>query len=176
MFISHVEVLYIYTFIFSLCFLHSGTAKRLIKIWKAKGYLTPDNLKTIQRIVDSAEVPSDVGKLPGIIDNFSFDGFTADELKNFFLMFATYTLHDILPQRDFQCLQKFVIACTYICNRVLTDNDIIVADNLLMQFCNSFENLYGKESITPNMHLHGHLKECMLDYGPVFSFWLFSSA
>ena len=44
-----------------------------------------------------------------------------------------------------------------------------------MQFCNSFENLYGKESITPNMHLDGHLKECMLlDYGPVYSFWLFS--
>ena len=89
-------------------------------------------------------------------------------------MFATYTLHDILPQRDFQCFQKFVIDCTFICNRVLTNNDIILADNLLMQLCNSFENLYGNESITPNMHLHGHLKECMLDYGPVYSFWLFS--
>ena len=90
-------------------------------------------------------------------------------------MFSTYTLLDILPQHDFQCLRKFVIACTYICNSVLTDKDIIVTDNLLMQFCNSFENLYGKESITPNMHLDGHLKECMLlDYGPVYSFWLFS--
>ena len=43
-----------------------------------------------------------------------------------------------------------------------------------MQFCNSFENLYGKDSITPNMQLHGHLKECMFDYGPIYSFWLFS--
>ena len=24
------------------------------------------------------------------------------------------------------------------------------------------------------MHLHLHLKECMLDYGPVYSFWCFS--
>ena len=79
-----------YTLIFSFSFLHSGAAKRLIKTWKAKGYLTPDNLKTIQRIVDSAEVPSDVAKLLGIIDNFSFDGFTADEIKIFFLMFATF--------------------------------------------------------------------------------------
>ena len=25
-----------------------------------------------------------------------------------------------------------------------------------------------------NMHLHGHLKECILDFGPVYTFWLFS--
>lgn len=24
------------------------------------------------------------------------------------------------------------------------------------------------------MHLHGHFKDCILDYGPVFSFWCFS--
>ena len=26
----------------------------------------------------------------------------------------------------------------------------------------------------PNMHLHGHLKQCLLDYGPVHNFWLFA--
>ena len=78
-FISHIEVLYIYNFIFSLCFLYSGTAKGLLETCKAKGYSTPDNLKTIQRIVDSAVVPSDVGKLLGIIDNLSFDSFTTDK-------------------------------------------------------------------------------------------------
>ena len=24
------------------------------------------------------------------------------------------------------------------------------------------------------MHLHGHLKECVLDYGPIYNFWCFS--
>ena len=33
-----------------------------------------------------------------------------------------------------------------------------------------FEQLYGKD----NLHLHGHLRECVLDYGPAYSFWLFS--
>lgn len=27
---------------------------------------------------------------------------------------------------------------------------------------------------TPNMHLHLHLKESLLDYGPIYAFWLFS--
>ena len=34
--------------------------------------------------------------------------------------------------------------------------------------------MYGPSIITPNMHLHGHLKECLEDYGPVYNFWLFS--
>ena len=28
--------------------------------------------------------------------------------------------------------------------------------------------------MTPNMHLHGHLTECIQDYGPTFGFWLYS--
>ena len=28
--------------------------------------------------------------------------------------------------------------------------------------------------MTPNMHLHCHLKECVIDCGPVHVFWFFS--
>ena len=45
---------------------------------------------------------------------------------------------------------------------------------VLMHFCRRFGQLYGKEAITPNMHLHAHLRECIQDYGPIYSFWLFS--
>ena len=45
---------------------------------------------------------------------------------------------------------------------------------MLLQFCQKFERLYGKSKVKPNMHLHGHLKECVLDYGPVYNFWCFS--
>lgn len=34
--------------------------------------------------------------------------------------------------------------------------------------------MYGKDAVTPNMHMHGHLKEILLDYGPVQEFWCFS--
>ena len=33
--------------------------------------------------------------------------------------------------------------------------------------------LYGKEKVTPNMHLHLHLKDCLLDFGHIYSFWHF---
>ena len=41
-------------------------------------------------------------------------------------------------------------------------------------FCTTFETLYGEQYVTPNMHMHGHLISTLLDYGPVYSFWLLS--
>lgn len=43
-----------------------------------------------------------------------------------------------------------------------------------MEFLSTFERLYGKEFCTINLHLHAHLSECILQYGPVYSFWLFA--
>ena len=52
--------------------------------------------------------------------------------------------------------------------------DVGPAHSLLTQFCKEFERLYGCAKVTPNMHLHMHLADCILDYEPVHSFWLFS--
>ena len=49
------------------------------------------------------------------------------------------------------------------------------ADMLFVTFGERFECLYGKKAVTPNMHLHSHLKECIIDCGPVHAFWWFSS-
>lgn len=61
-----------------------------------------------------------------------------------------------------------------ICRRQIQLQEVNKADELLMEFLDCFEKLYGKEFCTMNLHLHAHLKACILDYGPVYSFWLFS--
>ena len=67
-----------------------------------------------------------------------------------------------------------MLACQYLYWRIISKRDVTVADTLLQQFCLSFENLYDKDRVTPNIYLHCHLKECIIDFGPVYSFWLFS--
>ena len=57
------------------------------------------------------------------------------------------------------------------CRQELTDEDISLADTLLLHFCKRAEHLYGKDAI---IHMHCHLREVLLDYGPVQEFWLFS--
>ena len=41
------------------------------------------------------------------------------------------------------------------------------------QFCKEFEQLYGENACTPNMHLHLHLRNCLEDYGPLHAFWCY---
>ena len=36
------------------------------------------------------------------------------------------------------------------------------------------EQNYGRDKITPNLHLSLHLSECSYDYGPLYAFWCFS--
>ena len=44
---------------------------------------------------------------------------------------------------------------------------------LLVALCNEFANLYGKEHCTPNMHMACHIRDSMIDYGPLAAFWAF---
>lgn len=145
----------------------------MIKIWKEKGYLDHQTFPVLQMRVDSAVVSSDVGKLPTKLES-GFDGFTADELKNWTLIYSIYALKGIIPKADLECWRLFVIACTYLCVRVITLEDIKLADIFLIRFCRRFQRIYTSERVTPNIHLHGHLKECIIEFGPVYSFWLFS--
>lgn len=89
-------------------------------------------------------------------------------------MFSVYALKGLLPNDHFDCWRKFVLACKILCSRSLTTNHVKVAHLLLISFCESVERAFGNEVITPNMHLHAHLDNCMYDFGPVYAFWLFS--
>ena len=61
-----------------------------------------------------------------------------------------------------------------ICQLVITNEDIQHAHETLLQFCREFQNLYGKDCCTPNMHMACHLQDNLRDYGPLAAFWAFS--
>lgn len=82
---------------------------------------------------------------------------------------------NILPSNDLELWHNFVLACSYLCSSVITDAEAMLAHSYLLQFCKGFQGLYGKEMVTPNMHLHTHPLNCVLDFGPVYAFQLLSS-
>lgn len=75
--------------------------------------------------------------------------------------------------QHYDCWLLFVKAAYLLCQRSITLQEVNQADEYLMEFCDTFENLYGKHHLNINLHLHGHLKDCVLDFGPVYAFWLF---
>ena len=154
--------------------LYLGSAKLILKkVWIDKGIIDSKTMNLIQDRVNSISTPHYVGRIPHKIIS-SFSGFTADQFKNWTNLFSIMALHDILPNDHMKCWQYFVQASRILCQMSLTAAQIHLADAFLLQFCCKVETLYGKTVITPNMHLHCHLKQSLLDYGPMHNFWLFS--
>ena len=150
-----------------------GTAKRMIKIWIQQDILTRSAMTTMQGTIDSMTVPTEVGRIPGKVE-FGFDHFTADQFKNWVIFYSIPCLYGILSTDKLESWRHFVLACRILCQHSLTLEQIALADAHLLKFCNQTEHLYGQPVITPNMHMHCHLRNCLLDYGPVYSFWCFS--
>ena len=88
--------------------------------------------------------------------------------------FSIYALYDILPKPDLELWRQFVLVCSFICSPVISEARALLARSYLLNFCKGLEQLHSKHRVTPNMHLHTHLIDCILDYGPVYAFWLFS--
>lgn len=150
-----------------------GTAKHMLSVWKELNFFTSEQFELIQQKVDSFHTPVDVGRIPTKISS-GFSGFSADQWRNWTLLYSQFSLKDILHHSHFNCWMLFVQACRLLCSRSITARQIEDADKLLNEFCTMFENLYGKKYCNINLHLHGHLRECLTDFGPVYAFWLFA--
>ena len=148
-----------------------GTAKHVMSIWKSRGVLKNSDFEVMEETVSCIITPNDVGRLPLKIDS-SLAGFSADQWKNWVTVFSPVALKDLLPASDLQCWLLFVRACCLLGSRIISVEVINQADSFLTEFCKQFLILYGNAACTPNLHLH--LKQCLLDYGPVHGFWCYS--
>ena len=119
------------------------------------------------------DVPSSIGRLPINLSS-NYGGFKASQWQTWIIVYSPVVLKDLIPADHLQCWLLFVRACTILSQRILKVSNVYTADLFLVQFCRKFEVLYGSENCTPNLHLHLHLKDCILDYGPGHTFWCFS--
>lgn len=149
-----------------------GTPKHAVKMWIKKQLLTQQDLLLIQQRSELLSFPHDIGRIPCKIAS-GFSGFTADQWRVWTTISSPIVLKGILPNNDLSCWLLFVNACRLLMTRIITVDNIAQADEYLTLFCKKFESLYGKAACTPNQHLHMHLKDCFLDYGPSHGFWCF---
>lgn len=150
-----------------------GTGKHMLSVWMKHDLISKVHFETIQHFVDSINVPRDIGRIPTKISS-GFSGFKADQFRTWITIYSIPALFNILPREHLECWRHFVLACRILCKQSLSRHDVDLAHVLLMSFCRRVERVYGESSITPNMHLHAHLKEVLLDFGPAQEFWLFS--
>ena len=136
------------------------------------GLLNQENFSLIQSRIDELNIPYGVGRIPYKIGS-NFSGLTANQWMNWTNLFLLYALQDILSPLDLHGWSLFVQVSTLFRQYLLSVDDLTRADEKIMEFLKLFESHYGKECCTPNMHLHAHIKECILDFGPISAFLTF---
>ena len=149
-----------------------GSAKTFVKFW-VQNSSAPGDLTSIQKKVDSFCTPSGLGRLPCKVEN-GFANFKAEQWKNWILIYSIVCFKSMLSASQYSMWLVFVQACSLLCSGAITFDGIILSDRLINENCCLFQEEFGKESCYPNLHLRCHLKDCLLDYGPATSFWLFS--
>ena len=132
-----------------------GSAKTFFSLLK-QDRLSSLDFASLQAAVDNFVVPAGIGRLPCKVES----GFT--------------NLKPVLDSKKYSSLWVlFAQACSLMCSRAITHSAIELADQLIIQYCRRFEGKFGRNKCYPNLHLHCHLKDCLLNYGPAMAFWLF---
>ncbi|OAD70077.1 hypothetical protein PHYBLDRAFT_171470 [Phycomyces blakesleeanus NRRL 1555(-)] len=150
--------------------LYLGTAKRMIQIWRKCNYINEKNQLTMQELANGIVVPCGYARITKkIADGFSF--MKADKWKLWCVIYSPFVLKHVLPAKNLENWILFVDACRLLTKPSIIDKEIDEAHSKLQLFCTRFQTLYGKSAMTPNMHLHLHLGECVHDFGPIYAFY-----
>ena len=72
-----------------------GTNKRILSLWKEKGFLSEANFDMIQKQVDLINPPSNVGRIPSKI-SAGFTGFMAEQWMQWTILYSPVILHNFL--------------------------------------------------------------------------------
>ena len=97
----------------------------------------------------------------------------SDEWRTWCVVLSPFLLKQRLVGEHFANWMRYVEAVRLVTGPLITTEEIQTAHSLFKTFGKSCVQLYGRAAITPNMHMHMHLKECFLDFGPSYAFWLY---
>ena len=142
--------------------LYLGTVKYIFNImWVKRIVISRFGVNEINQIIKSWSVPLEVrfARLPADMEHSL--SFTAEQWMIWVNYYSLICLYGVLPPKHLESWRHFVLASRLLCKRKLSKTELRVADALLLKFCRHFEVSYGLDAITPNIHLHEHLSDCI---------------
>ncbi|RHZ73011.1 hypothetical protein Glove_235g14 [Diversispora epigaea] len=121
------------------------------------------------------QVSADLGRILGkIYCGEGFSNFTADQWRIFISIYVTVILWEYLEEVDRKILTYFVRICHLFVNRILETKSLDEIHKKIVDVVTLIEKKYGRNVITPNLHLSLHLSTCSHDFSPLYAFWCFS--
>lgn len=124
--------------------------------------------------MDALKLPRSIGRMRTKLNSMS--GFTAAELKTFVTVLSSVLFADVkcLKEEELTMWNHFVDATRHLTKAMVTDEDLVAGQASLLKFAVAMQDMFGYETMKPNLHNAFHILECILDYGPVYVFQLFA--
>ena len=101
--------------------------------------------------IKTLNVPYDIGRLPSNMKGKnSLSGLTAEQMKNFAIVYARACLKGLIPDASYKVLCLLCNIVTIICQPILTDDNLTCLYRLLYEHHNAYCRLYGKFRLSVN--------------------------
>lgn len=97
----------------------------------------------------------------------------ANDKRYCLLYYLRYSLSGVLGTEYVSHFQLLSAATYILSKKCISMGEINSAREMLTQFADDFEKLYGKEAVTMNVHLLRHIPEAVIHLGPLWAQSLF---
>ena len=143
-----------------------GTAKKVFGL--KMNFSSKKDLETISDRIAGMNVSSDIGRLPSnIASNYGI--FTARRVEKFGSVVFSVLSEWIREDKHLKIWQNLVLACRHLCHPTVPKARLRI-HRLFLIFARDGQSLYEPNLLTPNIHLHGHIMECMEYFGSLYGF------
>ncbi|KIO31700.1 hypothetical protein M407DRAFT_19212 [Tulasnella calospora MUT 4182] len=78
-----------------------------------------------------------------------------------------------LKHGEMELFLKLSASLTVLLARTVHLQDLQLAHVRLLEYLQGYAEMYGSDAVKPNFHWATHLRDQILDYGPVYGFWAF---
>lgn len=158
-----------------------GIGKDIVEIWlgkrripippSAEYKLSSANAELLNKRILKLKPFQSLRRKPKSI--FDISSFKATDVINLVWFYLRYTLPGLLDNKLVKNFEKLSVATYMLCQEEIKKSEIKHACDFLIDFAIEFEQIYGKGSVTMNLHILKHYHEALIDCGPLWSYCLF---
>lgn len=149
--------------------IHLGIMKKLLVFWKNGKFKNVEmrwsarDIDSISKLLLQCNMPREIHRKVRGLDCLAF--WKGVEFRTFFHYISVVILRDFLPPEMYNHFLKLFCAITICTNDQYIGKYLHVADVLLADFVQEYEDIYGKGYITANVHNLLHIVDDVKQFG-----------
>lgn len=165
---------------FGLDYMHNvclGVMKAMHKFWlqpkyKQDSYICSKLQKRLNQRITSIKPCTFISRLPRSLNCIS--KYKASEFRSLLLYYLPVALRGIQKKKYLDHFLLLSGSIYQLLGTNISNEDIVVAENNLRKFVEQYEEFYGKENMTMNVHLLTHMVFCVKNLGPLWTQSMYS--